>query len=535
MNFSKPKVTHWLSGEELLNLDKIGNNFRETPPPTAPVTTISEFQPMQGVIVKYPFGIPGNLVAEMSEVVPVTIIVENNYYMSNATSYLSSLGVDMSNINYITATTDSYWTRDFGPIFIIDGNDEFGITDFIYNRPRPYDDDFMEVIANHFDINLFSMNMIHTGGNFMADGYGTAASTTLLLTENTPQTEADLDDLANDYLGIDNYLLLPDPMDDYIEHIDCWAKFLDVDKIIIGQVPQSDYRYDNYETLADWFATQTTPWGNKYQVYRVFTPGNSAIVPYTNSLILNDHVFVPQSGCSYDAGAITAYSDAMPGYTIVPVSYNDWENTDALHCRTHEIADLNMLLIRHYPILGEQHYLEHYTISADITAFSGTNLMTDSLLVYYSVNGSDWQTEPLISTGGKSFSASLPTLPENSEVRYYIFAKDDLGKREKHPYIGEADPHVFITGTISNISTFTQQQLYSVSPNPCKESFTLDGAPFTHIHVYNALGQDIMEQDFPNSISANVDCSKWKAGVYIIKIETPAGTQESVKCVVSGR
>ena len=84
--------------------------------------------------------------------------------------------------------------------------------------------------------------MVHTGGNYMVDGYGTAASTTLVLSENTNQTASSIQSMANNYLGINNYMLIDDPLGDYIEHIDCWGKFLDVDKVLIGQTPPPDWR-----------------------------------------------------------------------------------------------------------------------------------------------------------------------------------------------------------------------------------------------------------------------------------------------------
>ena len=61
---------------------------------------------------------------------------------------------------------------------------------------------------------------------------------------------------------------------------------------------------------------------------------------YTNSLILNDHVYVPIVGgkfTDYDERALAVYRDAMPGYTIVGIlgkPENPWYGTDALHCRT---------------------------------------------------------------------------------------------------------------------------------------------------------------------------------------------------------
>ncbi|MDD4847355.1 MAG: agmatine deiminase family protein [Bacteroidales bacterium] len=444
-------LTHQMSQEEQAHKNEIGKNRVITEPPTAPIINIAEFQPSQGVVIRYSFGIPMSLIAAMSQVVTVTTVVNSASAQNIVTNQYQNSGVNMNNIDFLIAPTDSYWTRDYGPWFIIDGNGEFGIVDFVYNRPRPNDDNFASQIAEHLDVNLFGMNMQHTGGNYMTDGYGTSASTTLTISENGSNPN-DLQQMASDYLGINTYHFIEDPLGDYIEHIDCWGKFLAVDKVMIGQVAESDPRYQDYEDVANFFANTSTSWGNNYRVFRVYTPGGSydQTTPYTNSLILNDHVFVPQTGNEWDDEAIASYQAAMPGYTIVPVqqdNYTPWENTDALHCRTHEVADLGMLLIRHYPIYGEQLAGSDFIINAEITPFSGQSLIADSVLVYYRINDGEWMSVPMAQQCGSAYHGVISNLPEGSKVDYYIFAKDQSGRREMHPYIGPYDPHTFTIKT----------------------------------------------------------------------------------------
>ena len=40
---------------------------RETPHPTHPIRNIAEFERMQGALVRYPFGVSIEIIAEMSE------------------------------------------------------------------------------------------------------------------------------------------------------------------------------------------------------------------------------------------------------------------------------------------------------------------------------------------------------------------------------------------------------------------------------------------------------------------------------------
>jgi agmatine/peptidylarginine deiminase len=70
-------------------------------------------------------------------------------------------------------------------------------------------------------IPLYGMDLIHTGGNWMDDGIGKAASTELVWTENPTMTHQEIDTMVWDYLGIKKYYVLHDPLDLYIQHIDC--------------------------------------------------------------------------------------------------------------------------------------------------------------------------------------------------------------------------------------------------------------------------------------------------------------------------
>ncbi|MCK4914694.1 MAG: hypothetical protein KAS89_00915, partial [Candidatus Eisenbacteria sp.] len=124
-----------MTAEELEMLDRIGEGHRATDPAAGPVRNPGEFEPMTGVIVRYPWGNPTNLLAEYTEDVMLWVIVEDAGDQSAASSSLSAAGANMSHVDWIFAPTNSIWTRDYGPWFIIDGNGDQGIVDHIYNRP----------------------------------------------------------------------------------------------------------------------------------------------------------------------------------------------------------------------------------------------------------------------------------------------------------------------------------------------------------------------------------------------------------------
>ena len=438
---------HYLSEEEMYDTSR-GMNFVETDPPAGEPRFVAEFEPMQGVMIRYPLGIPTSLVAQLANNCHVYCIVSNNY-QGQAQSSFQSAGVDMSNVTFVNAPTDSYWVRDYGPWYIFEDR-EPAIVDNIYNRPRPNDDNISGVFANFWSIPMYGMNLQHTGGNMMEDGRGHGVSDNLVLTENS-NNETNVRNKMRDYLGIDPYHITIDPQGDYIAHVDCWGKYLAPDKILIAQVSASNSHYADYESVANYFATTNCCWGYPYRVYRVFEPGGYTLAPYTNSLILNKTVYVPLgSNNTYNNDALAVYQEAMPGYTIVGVNGGSagWENTDALHCRTRGVMDFDMLFVDHREVLyGEQEWQESIPVVSKFIAYSGANLKQDSLLVYYSIDGGTYQVAHMTATGNPDEYVGYITGYEGgSEIDYYVFGADESGHRYTQPVFAELDPHHFTVG-----------------------------------------------------------------------------------------
>jgi agmatine/peptidylarginine deiminase len=436
-------LKHIMSAEEAANSYKIALGFVETDPPAGIIRNVEEFGNNDGVVIRYPFGIPMSLIKEMAKDAKLTTIVANTTQQNTVTSQYTSNGVNLANCSFLIAPTDSYWTRDYGPWFVTFGNNELGIVDFPYNRPRPGDDEIPKKVAASLGIPWFGMNVIHTGGNYMTNGIDQASSTQLVWEENPSQTSTQIAQKVHDYLGINNYMVQQDPNGTYIDHIDCWGKFLAPDKVLIRKVPASHPQYDEIEATAAFYASQISSYGTFYKVYRVNTPNNE---PYTNSFILKNKVFVPIMGTSNDAAALLVYKQAMPGYLVSGFLGNPatpWESTDALHCRTHEMADLGMLMISHTPLHDSLAAQPCYEVNADITAFSGQEIYPDSVWTIYKVNAGNWDTITMTHTSGYQWTACIPGQMEGSRISYYIHAEDASDRSSNHPYIGQADPHKF--------------------------------------------------------------------------------------------
>jgi agmatine deiminase len=399
----------------------------------------AEFEPMQGALIRYFFGISYDIIKEMAKDVNVVTIVASVSQENTVLSQYQSYGINLSHCSFLIAPSDSYWTRDYGPWFIFNSNSEQGVVDFTYNRPRPNDDQIPIVYANNQSLPLTSMPLVTTGGNYMTDGQGTAISTTLVWEENPSLTHAQINQTVHDYLGINTYHVVPDVNTEYIKHIDCWGKYLSPDTIMIRQVPSSDSQYDEIEAAVGYFESQTSCYGTPYHVVRVYTPSGE---PYTNSLILNNKVFVPMMGDQWDDDAIASYQAAMPGYEVLGFT-GDWVSTDAIHCRIMGITDRYMLYIEHTPLIGNQTNQTGYDIEAKIYPYSGQNLIAASTGVYWSIDNINWHFVQMQPLGNNYYHAIIPSQQNGTLVSYYIHAEDASGRVENHPYIGAPEAHTF--------------------------------------------------------------------------------------------
>ena len=440
---------HYLSEEEMYSNEK-SVLFNETNPPTGTVRFPAEFEPMQAVTIRYPLGIPTNLVKQLSERTMVYCIVSSSQ-QNSARNTFQNAGCNMSNISFKNMATDSYWVRDYAPWYIF--NDlEPAIVDNVYNRPRQNDNMVPVYMGQQLGLTVYGMNLTHTGGNMMEDGRGVGVSDELVLNENS-NNETNVRLKMKQYLGIDPYHITIDPQGDYIAHVDCWGKLLAPDKILIAQLPTTNSQYDEYEQVAEFFATTNCCWGYPYKVYRVYEPGGNTVAPYTNSLILNNTVFVPMgSNSTYNQQALEVYQEALPGYEIIGVtgaSSTPWENTDALHCRTRGVMDFDMLFVDHRNVVfGEQPMQESIAITSKFIAYSGESLKQDSLLVYYRIDDGAWETARMTATGNPDeYVGYISGYHYGSSVDYYVFGADESGHRYTQPVSFNnnvpAEPHHF--------------------------------------------------------------------------------------------
>lgn len=483
--------------EEMLRKNEIGTYIPATSPPPAGTRNPAEYEPMTGVLVRWPLGVPYNLLDSISDHIKLWMVVSSANKNTCSTS-LASNGINTANAGFVIATTNSIWTRDYGPWYVMKTDGRQGIFDFAYNRPRPQDDAVPGVIGTAWNIPVYSSALVHTGGNYMSGGHGQAMSTNLVYDEND-SSNAWVDAQMLQYLGVGDYVTMADPQASYIDHIDCWAKIISPTKVMVLQVPPGHGDYANLEAAAAYLATVPNHYGTNWEVVRVYSSGTEG---YTNSVILNDYVYVPIWNTANDAAALQTYRNALPGYHVVGNYYggsSGYENTDAIHCRTMGVTDSAMLWISHRPVAATQPAGQPVAVKSLIRCHPGNSLTHHKCFYRFGTSG-QFDSLGMVPAGSDSFGAQIPGAASGDTVEYYISARDNSGRAETQPRFAPASWfHRFVAGS-SGSAGFPQgpspeRAMLRAAPNPFATStriaFQSAGSGRVELAIYNAAGQRV--------------------------------------------
>lgn len=563
-----PRNTHsilpkgFAPGEKEMMKDYIANLQNRSmacitsPPTDAPIRTMAEWEELQSMVITWTSfpGILTEIVRHAREELEVIIICTNENVVKNQ---LGGAGVDWSsNVTFIEDDFNSIWVRDYGPNTVyLDDVGELAFVDWIYNRPRPADDKVPEVVATYLGIDNYCttqapLDLVHTGGNFMSDGLGTAFSSDLFLEENGPFNEwgisnhdvEDVNQIMEDFMGIHTYPLMEALPYDVIHHIDMHMKLLDEETILVGEYPEGVADGPQIEANIQYVLNNyTTAYGEPYNIIRIPMPPDDGAYPdtwsadyrtYANAVFVNKTILVPVYEEQYDTTALRIWEESMPGYNVVGIDCNDIiPSLGAIHCITKEVGVSEPLWISSNRV-NSGCANEPTIVEAQIKHHSGI----DGATLYYKTPTTDWATIEMSNSSADFWSAEIPEMTEGSSVSYYIFATATDGKTITRPLPGAEGPISFeVINCITNIGVLENNQtnLGEIFPNPAaaitcipvNSSSTLNGV----IEVRDILGRTIetvFEGRLPSGDSKYfINADRYQAGTYVITLKTDAALQ----------
>ena len=538
------------------------NNLKNviTTQPIGSLRTMAEWEEVQAICITWTSykSILAQIVEEVQTECEVIILCNN---ANTAQNELQNYGVSLNNVSFVAANFNSIWMRDYGGNTVYkDYVDSLILVDWIYNRSRPSDNSSPAAIGGFKGIPVYEMSqsgtdLVHTGGNFMADGFGTGFSSELVDYENssagtfnlTNKTPAEVDQLMEDWMGIDTYIKMTVLPYDDIHHIDMHMKLIDEETLLVGEFPSGVSDGPQIEMNIQYIQDNfTSVFGTPYKIIRIpMVPSTSGGYPngswsgpyyrtYANNLIVNKKVLVPTYRTQFDTTGLRILREAMPGYEVIGI---DCDNSGAniigaggaIHCITKAIGSSDPLLISHQELPVTADVLNPYPVDALIMHKSGIANAT----VYYKTDLSAvYSSVSMINTSGDNWSADIPPQVAGTTVYYYISAQSNSGKSQVRPITAPDGYFDFEVNYFVDIPEI-EIDFGRVFPNPssgltCVEvnsQMEFNGS----LTLHNTLGQIIKvihQGKFKGgSRKYFIDASYYKSGVYYLKLENNKGVK----------
>jgi agmatine deiminase len=367
LRLADPKVL-----AELRQLDQPvppASHFRPLPPTEAPdfdelvlqapdvtfLRTFAEYETNAGILMRWRPGVFNTELASM--IVPITtgdsravvylVVRPGGSDQQHAENWLGSAGANLERVEFVDAPNDSVWIRDYGPRFV-SADFQRVIIDHTYEgaASRPNDNAVPGFVANHLGEQLYTIPLVHGGGNYHQFATGEGFVTDSILNRNPGMSAQQVTDLFALYQGAEVTLLgsLPQSFDG-TQHLDMWFMPVDDDTVIINDYsnppPDSEWippevinvteaavaemltRGFEVKRIPAWRATNPQPWGS-------FTH-----MTYSNNVVLNDVVIT----CEYpgydqqNTAVLNVMTKAFPERNVVAIDCsNIIHSFGALHC-----------------------------------------------------------------------------------------------------------------------------------------------------------------------------------------------------------
>lgn len=528
-----------------------------TTPPNFPVRAAAEWEEVQALFITWTSfpAIQKEIVRYAQQECKVVIVCTDSNTVKN---YLTTNNVPITNVGFLKRPYNTIWMRDYGGNTVYKNEvEDLLMVDWIYNRPRPKDDTIPAAHANYFGIPEYSTtalpyDLVHTGGNYMSDGLGTAFSSNLVLDENdgqgyslAPKTSAQIDTIMKKFMGINRYIKMATLPYDGIHHIDMHMKLLDEQTILMGLYPQGVADGPQIEANLQYvLANYNSSFGTPYKVVRVTMPSDGGLYPnstgdyltYTNSVFINKTILLPIYNLSSDTTAIRIYKESLPGYKVIGIPCTDIiQQSGAIHCITHSLGVQNPLWIVHQPLEDAYQLTTPFTVNANIK--HGSGIATAN--VYYRVQPDTIFTAvPMTLTNAtqNTWSANIPNPGQAATIEYYVEGNANSGKKQYRPMPapeGFYTFHVLSASAISAQTAMNEKMMQSIFPNPASAitciPINANKSQKGNIEIWDIMGrklQTIFEGNIPQGESKYfIDAQRFVSGTYLIVLQTEQGKE----------
>lgn len=242
-------------------------------------------------------------------------------------------------IETVPLPIDDSWSRDSGPVFLVDGKGQAAGSQWRFNAwgnaYHGYENDaaVAGLILDRLGMCKYSNNMVLEGGAISVDGYGTLLTTEECLlndNRNPEMTRQQIEEALALTLGVARIIWLDRGLEDdeTSGHVDMIASFAGEGRVLL-HMPE-DRRDPNYSRMQDnkrRLETAKDARGRTLEVIEIPQPqrqfrredGRRLCTSYVNSYIANGAVIMPIYDDPNDDVAAGIMAEAFPGRKIETV------------------------------------------------------------------------------------------------------------------------------------------------------------------------------------------------------------------------
>ncbi len=241
-----------------------------------------------------------------------------------------------SGVDPVEIEIDDSWTRDSGPIFVVNDRSEVAVVDFGFNawggKYHPFDRDaaLSAALADVLGVRRYQAPIVLEGGAFFVDGEGTLVTTegpALDRNRNPDITKARIEKAAGDYLGASRVLwLVAAPDRDTDGHIDGIAQYVRPGALLLLVPGDPDHHNHAYAAENLRRLTGATDAQDRSLTVIPFDVTGSAMagphhveVSYLNCYLANSAIITPVAGAPSDELALKQLKAAFPDRAIIAV------------------------------------------------------------------------------------------------------------------------------------------------------------------------------------------------------------------------
>ncbi len=303
----------------------------------------------------------GEIIRKIASAEIVRILVNDAAHERRVRRIVRNVGANAKNIEYFRFPTNRGWTRDFGPIFVNEG-DRLAIANFSFNGWAKYDDFEMDnsvpaLAARALGLKLIdaqfkNASVIAEGGAIETNGLGTLITTEECFLDREKQVRnpgferADYEKVFSVNLGASNVVWLGRGIegDDTHGHIDDFCRFVRSGTVVLCRETNShDYNYAIMEENFDRLQGAKLENGSKIEIISLPMPaplhfqGTRLPASYANFYISNAAVLVPTFNDENDRRALGILSEVFTDRPVIGIHAVDlvW-GLGTLHCLTQQ-------------------------------------------------------------------------------------------------------------------------------------------------------------------------------------------------------